>query len=130
MAQQKHIRLGTMRTQVRSLASLSALRIQRCHELWCKLQTRLGSGIAVAVAVAGSYSSDLTRSLGTSICRRCSPKKTTKQNKTKYTLKRENTRSLGLGATGASRSPRPCPLSSFHKPPSLQPHAVPQEIWL
>ena len=28
-----------MRTQVRSLALLSGLRIQCCHELWCRLQT-------------------------------------------------------------------------------------------
>ena len=35
---------------VQSLASLSGLRIRRCHELWCRLQTRLGSRIAVAVA--------------------------------------------------------------------------------
>ena len=35
---------------VRSLASLSGLRIQRCHELWWRSQTQLGSGIAVAVA--------------------------------------------------------------------------------
>ena len=26
------------------------LRIWRCRELWCRLQTQLGSGIAVAVA--------------------------------------------------------------------------------
>ena len=32
-----------------SLASLSGLRIQRCCELCCSLQTWLGSGIAVAV---------------------------------------------------------------------------------
>ena len=37
----------------------------------------------MAVAVAGSYSSDLTPSLGTSICRRCSPKKKEMRNKTK-----------------------------------------------
>ena len=36
MAQQKQIQLGTMRLQVRSLASLSGLRIQHCHELWCR----------------------------------------------------------------------------------------------
>jgi len=51
-AQQKQIRLGTMRLQVRSLASLSGLRIWRCHScgvgrrcgldpallwLWCRL---------------------------------------------------------------------------------------------
>ena len=34
---------------VQSLALLSGLRIQRCHELWFRLQTWLGSGIAVAV---------------------------------------------------------------------------------
>ena len=33
-----------------------------------------GSGIAVAVAWASSCNSDLTPSLGTSICCRCSPK--------------------------------------------------------
>ena len=35
--------------QFRSLALLSGLRIQRCYELWCRSQMRLGSGIAVAV---------------------------------------------------------------------------------
>ena len=37
MAQQKRIRLGTMRLQVRSLTSLSGLRIRRCCELWHRL---------------------------------------------------------------------------------------------
>ena len=37
------------RTQVRSLASLSGLKIQHCHGLWCRSQTRLGSGVAMAV---------------------------------------------------------------------------------
>ena len=32
------------------LASLSGLRIQRCCELWCRSETRLGSYFAVAVA--------------------------------------------------------------------------------
>ena len=41
----------------------------------------LGSGVAVAVVWAGSYSSDSTPSLGTSICRGCSPKKTKKKKK-------------------------------------------------
>ena len=36
VAQQKQILLGTMRLQVRSLASLSGLRIWRCRELWCR----------------------------------------------------------------------------------------------
>ena len=61
---------------------LSELRILHCHELWCRLQTWLGSHIVVAVAQASSCSSDLTPSLGTSICHRCSPKKANK-NKNK-----------------------------------------------
>ena len=57
-----------MTLRVQSLASLSGLRIRHCHELWGRLQTWLGSGIAVALAQAGGYSSDGTPSLGTSIC--------------------------------------------------------------
>ena len=49
VVQQKRIRLGTIRLQVRSLASLSGLGIKRCHELWCRSQTQLESGVAVAV---------------------------------------------------------------------------------
>ena len=56
-AQWKRIQLGTMRLQVRSLASLRGLRIQRCRELGCRLQMWLGSGVAVAVASACSSSS-------------------------------------------------------------------------
>ena len=67
MAQWKRIRLVTMRTQVRSLALLSGLGIQCCHEL---LQTWLRSHVAVA---------DSTPSLGTSICHGCSPKKKKKK---------------------------------------------------
>ena len=50
MAQQEQILLGTLRLRVRSLASLNGLRIRRCRELWCRLKTRLGSHIAVALA--------------------------------------------------------------------------------
>ena len=39
----------------------------------------LGSGIAVAVMQAGSCRSNLTPSLGTSICCRCDPKKEKKK---------------------------------------------------
>ena len=48
VAQWKLIRLGTIRLQVWSLASLSGLKILH-RELWCKSQTRLRSGIAVAL---------------------------------------------------------------------------------
>ena len=78
VAQQKQIQLGTMRLRVQSLASHSG----HCHELWYRSQVRLRSGVAVAVAQAGRYSSDLTSSLGTSILGLgCSLK--SKRNKTK-----------------------------------------------
>ena len=35
---------------VQTLALLSRLKIQCCHELWCRWQTQLISGVAVAVA--------------------------------------------------------------------------------
>ena len=53
----KGSQLASMRTRVRSLTSLSGLRVLHCHELWCGLQTQLGSHIAVALALAGGYSS-------------------------------------------------------------------------
>ena len=49
MAQRKQIQLVSKRIRVQSLASLSGLRIWRCQELWCKLQTWLRSGVAVAL---------------------------------------------------------------------------------
>ena len=75
MAQWKQIQLGTMRLQVQSLASLSGLRILHCHELWYRWQTRLGSGVTVAVAQASSCSYDQTLSLGLSIYCGCGSKK-------------------------------------------------------
>ena len=68
MAQWKQIRLGTMRWRVQSLPLLRGLRIWRCRELWCRLQTWLGSCIAVAVAWAAGSTSDWTPGLRTSIC--------------------------------------------------------------
>ena len=69
---------------VQSLASLSGLGI-----LWHRMQTRLRSGIALAVAQAGSCSSDSTPSLGTYICCRCSPKMTPPHQKKKKERERE-----------------------------------------
>ena len=85
-----------MRTQVRSLASLSGLRVQCCCELWCRSKTWLRSGIAVAVVKASSCCSNSTPSLGTSICLVCSPKKP------KKVLLIHKKRSLG-------KAPRQCP---------------------
>ena len=53
-----------MRTWVWSLALLSGLGIQRCRELWCRLQVQLRSCVAVAVVEACSCSYDSTPSLG------------------------------------------------------------------
>ena len=43
-----------MRLRVRSLPLLSGLMIRRCRELWCRLQTRLGSCVAVAAVAAAA----------------------------------------------------------------------------
>ena len=66
---------------IRSLALLSGIRIWSCHELWCRSQMWLGSGVAVAVAKAGSCSSNLIPSLGTSKYHGCGPKKQKKKKK-------------------------------------------------
>ena len=58
---------------------VSGLRMWCCCKPRRRSQMQLGSG--VAVAVVGSYSSDLTPSLGTSICYRCHPEKKKKKRK-------------------------------------------------
>ena len=76
MAQWKQIQLGTMRLRVRPLASLSGLRIWRCHKLWCRSKTRLGSCTAVVQASSCSFPS-----LGTSKYCRSGPKKPKKKRR-------------------------------------------------
>ena len=49
VVQQKRIQLVLMRMQVRSLVLLSGLSFQHYLELWYRLQTQLGSSVAVAV---------------------------------------------------------------------------------
>ena len=51
--------------------------------LWYRSQMWFKSGVAVAVEQASSCSSNLTPSLGISICHRCSPKKRKKERKKK-----------------------------------------------
>ena len=75
VAQWKQIQLVSKRMWVWPLALLSGLRIRCCLEPWCRSQTLIRYGIAVAVVQACIYSSDSTPSLRTSICRTCSPKK-------------------------------------------------------
>ena len=65
---------------VGSIPGLDRSGIWRCHELWCRSQTWLGSRVAVAVAWASGCSSNSTPSLGTSIWRRCSHKIAKKEN--------------------------------------------------
>ena len=48
VAHQWQTQAASMRMQVWPLASLSELRIQHCCEMQCRLQTRLGSHVAVA----------------------------------------------------------------------------------
>ena len=50
VTQWKRIQLVSMRMWVQSLDALNELRIQCCHELYCRSKMLLGSGIAVAVA--------------------------------------------------------------------------------
>ena len=86
MAQGKRIRLGTLRLWVQSLALISGLGIWHCHELWFRSPTWLRSRVAMPVVQAGSYSSDSTPSLGTSICLGCLKRKKEKKKK-KYLKK-------------------------------------------
>ena len=72
-----------MRLWVQSLDSLSGLRIRRCCELWCRLQTWLGPGVAVAMVQASGYSSSSTSSLGTFTCSSAALEKTKRQKKKK-----------------------------------------------
>ena len=68
-----------MRTWVRSLASLSGLRIQCCRALQCRSQAQLRSCIALAVVEADSSSSNSTSSLETFIYCKSGPKKSKKK---------------------------------------------------
>ena len=105
--------MATMRLWVRPLALLRGLRIRPCCELWCRSQTRLGSGVAVAVVEAGSCSSDSAPSLGTSICCGSGPKeqnKQTKNQKIKFTFQR------ALATTHAHETSPPAKTGHLHLP--------------
>ena len=75
VAQWQRTRLVSMKMWVRALAPLSGLRIPSYCELWHRLKTWLGSGVAVAVVQASSCGSNWSSSLETSICPGFSPKK-------------------------------------------------------
>ena len=78
-----------------SVASLSGLGIWCCCDLWCRLQMRLRSHVAVAVVQVSSCSSNSTPSLVASIWCGCSPKKKKKRKDCSSSQRRE--RSFGQG---------------------------------
>ena len=99
-----------MSTRVQSLALLHGLRIRHCYELQYRSQTQLRSGVSVAVVQAGSYSSDLTPSLETSICCRCgqnTDKKKKKKQPRRYWPGLQSSQAQ-LGKTPRPRSPTCC----------------------
>ena len=55
-------------TSIHEDACLNPGLTQCCCKLWRRSQMQLGSGIAVAVVLVTVYGTDLTSSLGTSIC--------------------------------------------------------------
>ena len=67
--------LVAMRIWVRLLASLTGLRIRRCHKL-CGVGRRFG----LDPMYTGSCTSDLTLSLGIYLYHRCGPKKENSHN--------------------------------------------------
>ena len=70
--------------------------------MWCRSKTQLGSGIAVAVA--GSCSSDLTPSLRTSICHECGPKKEKKKKDSPFSEPSYTTGGNGGGTSTMENS--------------------------
>ena len=68
-------RLVSMRMEVQSLASLSVLRIQRCHKRQCMSRCSLDLAWLWLWCMPAAGSSNVTPSLRTSICCRCGHKK-------------------------------------------------------
>ena len=85
-----------MRMQVHPLASLSRLRIQCCHELWCRLQTRHGSQVAVKWSrlVAGAPVSPLAWELPYAIGAALKTQRTKKKKKSLLLLVAQQLRNL------------------------------------
>ena len=83
--QQKQIQLGTMRLRVRSLASLSGLRILHCPELWCRLKMWLRSVLLwlwyrpAAVAPTGPLAWESPYAAGAALKKQTNKKKMQKQ---------------------------------------------------
>ena len=67
--------------QVRTLASLSGLRIRHCREVWCRSQMQPGFFIAEALEEASSWSSIGPLAWEPPYASECSPKKLKKKVK-------------------------------------------------
>ena len=74
-----------MRTQVRSLASLSGLKIRHYCELWYRLQTQLRSGIAVPTAPIRPLAWEILYAVAVAL-KRPKPNQTKQTNKQKKTV--------------------------------------------
>ena len=89
VAWRKQTWLGSMRMWVRSLTSLSGLKIQRCRELWCTLQMWCGSDLALlwpwcrpaAVALIRPLAWELPQAAGAALKSKTKPKKQHKIDK-------------------------------------------------
>ena len=75
-----------MRLQVQSLALFSGLRIRRCHELWCRSQTQLGSHRLAAVAPIRPLAWEPPYAAGVAL-EKAKRQKKKKNESTKYTLR-------------------------------------------
>ena len=108
---------ASMRTQVWSLASFSGLRTRPCHELWCRSQTQLRSGVAVAVVSARGCSFDSTPRRKTSMNRRCSPKKKKDRKKHIKVMKTKTEETVWIGFIRPEnwRQPKTRDLHLLHK---------------
>ena len=96
-----------MRLWVRSPPLLSGLTIRHCRELWCGLQKRLGSRVAVALVSAGGYSSNVTPSLETSMCLGSGPRNS-KKDKKKLKIKKifKKSKCMLMSLFGPAHNPK------------------------
>ena len=87
-----------------SIPGLAQVKDPTLPQLWFRSQTWLGSCVTMAVVWAGGCSSDLTPSLGSSICHRCGPKNQTKTKQKNQTNSRGRSSHSGSAETNPTRN--------------------------